>query len=324
MKKTNKFEHVCFLEVAEDDRVSVEKNFPGAKIISKPLSEKELIKEAADAEILSPFIYTKISAKAIKSLKKLRLIATRSVGYNHIDLEMANKKNVSVCNVPDYGAHVIAEFVFALLLSGLRHVAEGDDLVEEKYKFSFQGFKGLALKNKTIGIIGTGKIGAKVAHIASSGFLMNVLAYDPCPNKKLAKENNFQYADLENLLKSSDIISLHCPLLPKTKHLINTKNIALMKDGVVIVNTSRGGVIDTKALVKALKKGKIANAFLDVLEHENNLKKSKELIDLPNVITTPHIAFYADDSMESMYQTTFKAIKAYLNKKELPNKVSGI
>jgi D-lactate dehydrogenase len=177
-------------------------------------------------------------------------------------------------------------------------------------------------KGKTLGIIGTGKIGKNVGRIASSGFLMNVLAYDPYPEKDVALENHFSYTNLKTLLKKSDIITLHCPLLDSTKHLINKAAISTMKKGVVIVNTSRGGVIDTNALIHGLKSKKISYALLDVLEHEDNLKGNK-LVKFPNVIITPHIAFYADDSMRKMYSEAFATIKSFIKKKEIINQVKG-
>jgi len=277
-----------------------------------------------EVEIICPFIYSKITHKIIESLPDLKLIITRSVGYDHIDLVAAKEKDIAVCNVPNYGSHVIAEHVFALLLSGLRHITKGDKRIERDKKFSFSSLRGISLKGKNLGIIGTGKIGKNVARIASSGFLMNVFAYDPYPDKDLALENHFSYTDLKTIWEKSDIITLHCPLLKDTKHLINNKSISAMKDGIVIVNTSRGGVIDTNALTKGLKSKKVSYAFLDVLEHENNIKENKELLELPNVIVTQHIAFYADDSMRKMYSEAFATIDSFIQKKTIVNLIKGL
>jgi len=313
---------IVFLSVSSEDKKIVKRVFPKALIFEKAL-DKKIIKEINGAEIICVSIQSKITAEVINSFKNLKLIVTRSVGYDHIDLEAAGKRGIVVANIPDYGSHIIAEFVFALLLSGLRYVDKGDKRVEKIKGFSRAGLRGTALKGKTLGIVGTGKIGINVARIASLGFLMNVLAYDTYPKKELAKKNKFSYVSLSSIWKESDIITLHCPLLLETKHMINKKSIAQMKDGVVIVNTSRGGIIDTKALVAGIKSGKVSHAFLDVLEHEDNIIKDKELIKLPNVITTPHIAFYADDSMEKMYESAFETIKKYLKNKEIKNKVIG-
>ncbi|MBU1954124.1 hydroxyacid dehydrogenase [Patescibacteria group bacterium] len=315
---------ITFLEVEPEDKRKITKKFPKTTIIPGTLTENQIIKQCKDTEILSVFIYSKITRKVIEGLPNLKIIVTRSVGYDHIDLKAAQEKNILVCNVPDYGAHVIAEHVFALLLAGLRHVSEADKRVEDTHKFQFRGLRGITLKGKTLGIIGTGKIGNNVARIASLGFLMNVIAFSPIKDRKAARENKFKYVSLDAIWKKSDIISLHCPLLPSTEHMINSKSISKMKKEVIIVNTARGGLIDTKAFVKGLKTGKIAYALLDVLEHEQNIAQSKDLIHIKNVIATPHIAFYADDSMKTMYDESFESIDRFLNKKKLLHKVEGI
>lgn len=316
---------IIFLEVLEEDKKKIISAFPKAKIFTTHLNESQLIKEAKNADIISTFVGGEISAKVINSLSNLKLILTRSVGYDHIDLKAAKEKGVMVCHIADYGSHVISEFVFALLLSGIRHIGAGDFRVEKENNFSFQGLRGMALKGKTLGIIGTGKIGLNVARIASLGFLMKVIAYDPYPNYEQAENNHFKYVRLNTVYSQADIISLHCPLLDDTYHMINSKSIAQMKDGVVLVNTSRGAIINTPDLVKAIKSTKVAYAFLDVLEHEQNIKEDKDLINLPQVISTPHIAFYADDSMDKMYELSFKIIKDFINnKKEIDGQVQGV
>jgi D-lactate dehydrogenase len=315
---------IYFLDVSPEDKKIILNSFSSAQIFQDKLSEDEIIKNCLDAEILSIFVHTRISKKIIESLPNLKLIITRSVGYDHIDLITANKKNINVCNVPDYGSHVISEFVFALLLSGLRHIEAGDNRVEKEKDFSFTGLKGMALKGKTLGVVGTGKIGRNVTRIASLGFLMNVLAYDAYPNDELAEENHFSYVSLKEVWEKSDIITLHCPLLSETKHIINKKSLSMMKKGVVIVNTSRGGLINTKDLITSLKSGHVSCAFLDVLEHEDNIAIDRDLIKLPNVITTPHVAFYADDSIQKMYESVFETINNYLKGEKLNNKIIGI
>ncbi len=315
---------ILFLDVLLEDEHRIKLKFPQAKIVRRAVSGTDIAKLYSDTEILCISYRCKLNAEAIKSLSNLKLIVTRSVGYDHIDLEVAKTKKISVCNVPDYGAHVISEFVFALLLSGLRQISSGDNQVENAKAFSSAGLRGVALKGKTLGLVGTGKIGANVARIASLGFLMNVIAYDTKPDKDLAQANHFKYTRLETIWKTSDFISLHCPLLKSTKHIVNTKSIALMKKGVTIVNTSRGGIIDAKALIKAIKNKKVAHAFLDVLEHENDLAQERELINLPQVIVTPHIAFFADDSIDKMYESAISSIRAFINKEPLPGLISGI
>lgn len=316
---------IYFLDVNKEEEGIIKKELPQAIIINNILGEKKLAEKIKEAEIICTSTREKISSSIIKSLKNLKFIITRSVGYDHINLKSAKENNIMVANIPDYGAHVIAEFVFALLLSGLRNVDKADRQVENTYKFFYQGLKGRALFGKTLGIIGTGNIGSKVAKIASLGFNMKVIAHSKTKRNDLAKKYNFKYVNLSTIWKKSDIISLHCPLLAKTKHIINKNSLAKMKTGVIIVNTSRGALIKTKDLTKAIKNKKVANAFLDVIEHEDNIKRNKELIDLEPVIVTPHIAFYADDSAKKQYKLAIETIKVFLNKKKnIPGQITGI
>jgi len=183
----------------------------------------------------------------------------------------------------------------------------------------------VALKGKTLGLIGTGKIGKNVARIASLGFLMDVIAYDIDQDTDAARENHFTYVDkIDEVFVKSDIISLHVPFLPSTKHLINKETITKMRDGVILINTARGGIIETKSLISAMKSGKIAHAALDVLEHEKNIAENSELVHLPNVVVTPHIAFYADDSMRKMYSESILSIERFVKHEELIHRVAGI
>lgn len=314
---------ITFLEVEKEDESIIREHFPQANIVTKNLNEDELINECQNTEILCTSIYTQITANVVNNLPNLKFIVTRSVGYDHINLKATQEKNIKVCNVPDYGSHVIAEHVFALLLSSIRKISEGDNRVEQEHDFSFRGLKGIALKGKTLGMIGTGKIGKNVARIASLGFLMDVIAYDPFPDLDTARENHFSYSDLETLYSKADIISLHCPLNKDTEHLIDKEAINKMKKGVILINTSRGGVINTTALIQGLKSGKISHALLDVLEHEKNIEENKELTEMPGVITTPHIAFYADDSMMKMYEEAFASINRFVNQEKLIHQVIG-
>jgi len=313
---------IYFLDVEDDDCLFVDGKIKGSNITKESFNEKTAEKYK-DAEVLSTFITSELSGKNLSKCPNLKLLVTRSVGYNHVDLKWCDENGVKVCNVPDYGAHVIAEHVFALLLASTRHIIEGEERTEDD-SFRWQGLRGIALKGKTIGVIGTGKIGLHACRIASLGFLMDVIAYDPHPNKDMAQEYHFDYVDsIDEIWKRSDIITLHTPLFPSTKHMINEESINKMKDGVCLINTARGGLIDTKALVKYVKKGKFGGVALDVIEHEKNLKKDKELLHLPNVIITPHIAFYADDSMGCMYNEAVLSIERFINDEELVHQVIG-
>jgi len=306
--------HLIFLEVDAADTKMIRDHLPNATIIAEARSEKDLIKACADAEVICTFIYSAFTKEVIEALPKLRLLCTRSVGTNHIDLDACKKQNITVSNVPDYGSHVIAEHVFALLLTALRNITIADRKVEEG-NFDYHGLRGMALRGKTIGIVGTGKIGTKTAEIAL-GFSMNVLAVDTCRVLELEKQG-VVYTEMKTLEQSSDIISLHVPLLPATEHMIDEQAIQRMKDGVIIVNTARGELIDSPALVHALKSGKVAKALLDVLEHEKDVEWNRELIAHPNVIVTPHIAFYADQSVERMYEDSFISIAQWSKKEPL-------
>jgi lactate dehydrogenase-like 2-hydroxyacid dehydrogenase len=314
--------NIYFLDKFKQKNELFSDYFPSSNFINfNNLDQLELIHRLKNAQILCiPFNF-KLSAKIIKALKDLKLIITLSAGYNHIDLKIAKQQGIIVANIPDYGSHLIAEFVFALLLSGLRYVREGDTRVEKTYNFSPLGLKGLSLQNKTIGIIGTGRIGLHVARIASLGFLMNTLAYDPVKNQKKAKEYNFKYTSLADIWQNSDIISLHCPLLKTTKNLINKKTLKKMKPGVVLVNTSRGALINSLDLHTYLKNKSVSFAFLDVLEDEDNIKKYKKIIDLPNVISTPHIAGYADDAKERQTKIAIETINQYLKGEKIVNQI---
>jgi len=313
--------NIVFIDVFENEEKKIREYFPNASIEKNKIGEDEIIKKYKNAEILCVFVDEKITAKIIKNLKNLKLIVARSVGYDHIDIKAAKEKNIKVCNIPDYGSHVISEHVFALLLSGARHIREGDERVESK-KFDYRGLCGVAMRGKTMGIIGTGKIGKNTIKIASLGFGMTVIANDKYPDKKAMKTLNYKYVSLEEIWKRSDVISLHTPLLKSTHHLINDESIKKMKDGVIIINTARGEIIDTDSLVRGLKSKKIKFAGLDVLEHEKKPELDAKLIDIPNVITTPHIAFFADCSTNKIFTETIETIQKFLNKKDLPHLVS--
>ncbi len=305
---------IVFLEVDAEDRAAVAEAFPQAMIADHALSDDALVAACKDAEIVSCFIYSAFSKNVLASLPKLKLLCTRSVGFNHIDLDACNKQGITVCHVPDYGSHVIAEHVFALLLGTLRHIGEADARTEQG-EFDYHGLRGISLRGKTIGIIGTGKIGRRVAEIAH-GFGMGILAVDTCRVLPLEEKYSVHYVELPELLSRSDIITLHVPALPETLHMIDVAAIALMKSGVILVNTARGELIDSVALLNGLESGRIRYALLDVLEHERNFSENKALIGHPNVVSTPHIAFYAEESMRNMYDDTFRSILEWQAGKE--------
>ncbi|MBI3034501.1 hydroxyacid dehydrogenase, partial [Candidatus Woesearchaeota archaeon] len=248
-------------------------------------------------------------------------------------LDECKKRNITVCNVPFYGENTVAEHTFALILALSRKIIEGAERTR-KGDFSLDGLRGFDLKGKTIGIVGMGSIGQHVARMAK-GFEMNILAFDLRKDSKLAKSLGFRYVDFEYLLKNSSIITLHCPYSKATHHLINKSNIGKIKKGGILINTARGALIETEALVNALSRGIISSAGLDVLEEECAIKEEKQLLSkrfaqecdlrtvlenhilqrMENVVITPHNAFNSTEALLRILDTTIENIKAYSRKK---------
>lgn len=286
--------------------------------------------QGEEIECLCIFMTSKVGEGELAKLPNLKLIATRSTGYDHIDLESANKKNIKVANVPAYGEHTVAEFAFALLLTLSRKMYAAHEGVIRTGSFSSEGLAGFDLYNKTIGIIGTGKIGKNAVRIAK-GFNMNVVAFDLYPDEDFAKKTGFIYQPLDEVLAVSDIISLHLPETEETLHIINRERIEKMKKGMIVINTARGSLIETDALVWGLKEGIISGAGLDVLDEEGyvademRLLESKHpkaeelktlllnhyLIDHPNVIITPHNAFNTVEALKRILDVTLENISGF-------------
>jgi len=264
-------------------------------------------------------------------LPNLKLIATRSTGYDHIDTDYAASKNIVVSNVPTYGENTVAEHTFALILALSRnlHKASARTFVGD---FSLDGLRGFDLRGKTLGVIGSGHIGLYVIKIAN-GFGMNVIASDAYPNPSAAGLMNFRYTDLNTLLNQSDIVTLHAPLTAETHHLIGQHNIDQFKRGALLINTSRGGLVDTEALLKGLDEKIFAGAGLDVLEGEEIFSEEKQLLGnpdatneslktalrnlsllrRPNLVITPHIAFDSIEAVERILDTTVANINSFMS-----------
>jgi len=321
---------IAFFETKSWEKRTLKKSLKGHKIefFSEPLSA-ENAKKVRTFDIISVFIYSEITQEVLKKLPSLKLIATRSTGYDHIDLKECKKRKIKVSNVPFYGENTVAEHTFALILALSRNVHKSY-IRTQKGDFSIEGLKGFDLKGKTLGVIGAGHIGLHVIKIAK-GFGMEVLAYDVHQNKFISEVLDFRYVGLEELLKKSDIITLHVPSLPQTYHLINRKNISLIKKGAILINTSRGEVIETEALIEALDKKILKGAGLDVLEGEEFLKEEKQLLyekdkikalkelardhillARDNIVYTPHIAFYSQEALERILETTIKNILCFI------------
>jgi D-lactate dehydrogenase len=279
-----------------------------------PLNEKTVFK-LSEAEKKKPKAITVkssslINKKVLQSFPSLRLLITRTVGTNHINLNDLKKLNIDFASIPDYGAFSVAEHVFALLLTLTRKVIFLDKEVRNG-RFASKGGQGLTLEGKTFGIIGAGRIGIETIKLAKA-FKMKVLAFDMFKNKRLSEKLKFKYADLDKLLKQSDVISLNVPLTKKTKHLISEKEIKQMKKDVILINTSRGGIINTQALINNISKFKYVG--LDVLEDEDKFCKKHPLLNYKNVVITPHCAFFTDKSAKIIASRTKKIIKNYFKK----------
>ena len=322
---------IAFFEIENWEQVSLEKSLQNHQVTfhNFPLTSANA-DLAADADIVSIFIYSKIDAEVLAKLSQVKLITTRSMGFDHIDLTLTKERNILTCNVPAYGERTVAEHTFALILALSRKVMAAYDRTE-KMNFDYHGLTGFDLQGKTIGIIGGGRIGINVAKIALNGFEMKALVYDASPKPELATELGFTYTTLEDLLSQSDIISIHAPYMPATHHLINQKNIGLIKKGALLINTARGGLLETQALLQALQEGRLAGAGLDVLEEECTIREESEimskdfsdkcnlatvlqnhlLIARNDVIITPHIAFNSKEALEKILSTTVETIQAF-------------
>lgn len=326
---------ISFFEIKGWEKKIFKRKLKNFKLdfFSEPLTELNA-KLAKDSEIISSFIYSKINKTTISHLKKCRFIATRSTGFDHINLKECQKRKIVVSNVPYYGENTVAEHTFALILALSRNVHKSY-LRTLKGDFSIEGLKGFDLKGKTLGVIGAGHIGLHVIKIAR-GFGMKVLAHDIKENKFLEEVLDFKYVDLKYLLSHSDIISLHVPLTKKTYHLINKKNVKFIKKGAILINTSRGEVVETEALISALDKKILSGAGLDVLEGEKLIKEEKQLLyekkklkvlkklvnahlllARENVVFTPHIAFYSHQALERILETTVENIYAFIKGKPI-------
>jgi len=307
---------IAFFEVLKNKQNTFSQSFPGADVsfFEEKLDENSVGK-AKDAEVVCIFKDSVVDRGVIDAIPNLKFIATRTTGFDFIDCEYAKTKGIKVSNVPAYGSETVAEFAFALLLTLSRKIREANLALKENGNYSTpKDVQGFDLNKKTIGVIGTGKIGKNVIRIAR-GFDMNVLAYDLYPDIKFSQENSFAYKTLEGVLSESDIVTLHAPYTKENHHLINKENISLFKKGAYLINTARGELIETEALVQGLQSGIIAGAGLDVLEGENEFKKGDTIpmLEMPNVVMTPHIAFDTREAEARIEQTTIDNIKNFLS-----------
>lgn len=326
-----------YLSLCPDKNVFIKKalSHHTTHIYTENLTAKNL---HTDTEVLGVFVDSKLSAKVLDSMPNLKLIVTLSVGFDHIDLEYAKKKGIAVCNIPNYGENTVAEHALSLLLAFSRRLFDSVHRVQ-KGRYDSDGLRGIDIQGKTIGVFGTGRIGLHFIKLLQ-GFGASVIAFDAFPRKEMQKEFHFKYVSLEKVLKDSDIISVHVPLLPSTKHLINKKTLGQMKKGVILINTARGGIVESAALLSALEKGKVRGAGLDVFEGEEYLKHptdikekklrlqaqsltkiNRKLIEHPRVLVTPHNAFNSEESIERMFNMGVETIEKFFAKKKLPNRL---
>ncbi len=310
----------------EGTRAAFDAAFPGEAAYVDRL-DADCIAAHHDAEVVSLFIRNEFKKPEIDAFPNLKLIATRSTGFDHIDVAYAKERGIVVSTVPKYGSHTVAEFAFALLLSLSRKVVTANGRVRES-NFSTDTLEGFDLFGKTIGVIGTGAIGKNSVAIAQ-GFGMRVLMSDPFPAASL-ENDRARYVPLDELLRESDIITLHAPYTKDNHHLLGVEAFAKMKRGVLVINTARGELIDTQALVEALQNGVVAGAGLDVIEGERDLDRELELmasgapmkdpgavvrdhvlIQMPNVIVTPHLAFFSKESFAEILAVTCDNIRHF-------------
>ena len=279
------------------------------------------------------FVNDKCDRDTVEVLAKygVELIALRCAGFNNVDLVACNEHGIKVVRVPAYSPHAVAEHTIALIMMLNRNLHKAY-MRNRSGQFLLEGLVGFDMHKKTVGVIGTGKIGQCVVDILL-GFGCNVLCYDPFPNQVIAKSKRARYVTMDALLASAQIVTLHSPLNDDTFHMINQQSIEKMRDGVMLINTSRGGLVDTKALIEGLKGGKIAKAGLDVYEEEADIffkDKSEGVIDddtfarlmtFNNVVITSHQAFLTNEALTNIAQTTYANIEEYIHNKALTNAV---
>jgi D-lactate dehydrogenase len=322
---------IAFFETETWEEAYLKEKLPGHEADFYPgRIDKDNLPEKSDYEALSVFTNCEVSKEVIEAFPNLKFISTRSTGFDHIDLDVAAARGITVSSVPSYGENTVAEFAFALMLSLSRKIFKSFDRIKESGSFDLQGLQGFDLKGKTLGVVGTGRIGKHSIKIAK-GFDMNVIASDAYPDEKMAAEYGVKYVEFPELIGTSDVITFHVPELPSTFHMINMGNIGLIKKGAIIINTARGSVIETAALVKALDEGIVGGAGLDVLEEEVFTKDKRDflidgspkehdleiilqnqlLIDMDNVIITPHNAFNSKEAIIRILDTTITNITSF-------------
>ena len=312
---------IAFFDTKEYDRKSFDEYEKAGKIEFKYLDTKlneDTAGLAKGCDVVCVFVNDTVNAAVIDKLEEygVKMVALRCAGYNNVDVKHAFGR-LHVVHVPAYSPYAVAEHAAALLLTSVRRIHKAYNRTRD-FNFSLSGLTGFDLYGKTVGVVGTGKIGRVFIDICR-GFGMKVIAYDAFP----AKDSGIEYVTLDKLFSESDIISLHCPLTDDTKHMINSSSIEKMKKGVVVINTSRGAIIDAEALLEGIKARKIGAACLDVYEEEADIffedrsghilndELLSRLISMPNVIVTSHQAFLTEEALSNIAETTVSNIRSY-------------
>lgn len=316
---------VPFLKAANNNEYNL-------RFISAKLNE-QTVSQSKGCDVVAVFSSDDVSKKVLNKLHEygVKFVTTRSAGFNHIDLETAESHGISVTNVPGYSPNAIAEHCLALMLAISRKLIPSYERIRN-YDFSLNGLVGSELSTKTIGIMGTGNIGYRLIRILR-GFGCNILAYDANKNTEITKMDEVEYVELNTLLAKSDIISLNLPLNEETEHIINTKAIEKMRKGVILINAGRGKLVDTKAVVDALKSEKIGGFGMDVYEredgffyedHSNQVFKDDlfaRLLTFKNVVVTAHQAFLTETALEEIAVTTMQNVHDFEHGNTLENEV---
>lgn len=336
---------ICFVDVESDGQEFYDQALPDCDILFADTLEDV----PGDAEVLSVFIGRTVNEDFLESHPGLRIICSRSTGCDHIDMEACRRRGIIVTNAGTYGENTVAEHAFALILALSRRLRDSDHAVRSG-RYSRAALQGFDLRGRTIGVVGAGRVGLHVLRLAF-GFGMKLLAYDAAPHPLWGELLDFQYVSLEELLGEAHVVTLHVPLTPATHHMINRDSLKLCRPGVVIINTARGGLMDTNAVIEALDSGQIGGLGLDVLEDESvfqgnvtsklgatiaervrnasaaplerehsalrlaefsRLVTHSRLLERPNVVLTPHVAFNSGEAMNCLRTATVESILDYL------------
>lgn len=325
---------LAFFNVDEKEQAVLSKEFAGEKTFELRFNQKSLDKHTAciakEAGGIGIFIQSKITQEVLDHLPMVKIIATMSTGFDHIDLNACKARNITVCNVPSYGDNTVAEYAFGLILVLARKLKSTLERVERGL-FSRTGLIGMDIKGKTLGLVGTGRIGSYMAHLGWA-FGMKVIAYDVRSDVALKEKYGVQFMSLEEVLEQADVISLHVPYLPSTHHLINAERLRLFKPTALLINTSRGKLVDTKAVAAALRENRLGGVALDTFEGEDiwieeeflkhddlpaiTLREAMESFSImrsERAILTPHNAFNTREALERILVTSAENLKAYFS-----------